>query len=352
MRIMDTVIQEGQRPLTKEDDFTNLMLLPPYEATDIYSALDRVLDIHPEGSFDVYKTIRTFPPILQISINRILMGPDGKPAKSEHRIRLEETLYMDRYSDDETVLGRRRQCWEWRRRLRSLQAEKEIIQKTNIADVDGPTAMDGVSDWLSTLPELQADLEEAGVGSLGVPESLSTALSQESGFQRAKLTVIEKEERELEAQLAKQFAGNNFEKIKYRLHAVFFHRGSTGHGHYWTYIYDIQQNLWRVYNDEKVEQFDKVDDILNAHTWQHGTPTYAVYVRDDTKEQFVEPVCRDVEEAVDEPMPDLVEPEQTTAPDTSNASNTSNAEALAIAAQGVKGDWDIKSDTPPVITNW
>ncbi|KAH0026543.1 cysteine proteinase, partial [Aureobasidium melanogenum] len=339
MRIVDTIMPEGEQPSTKEGEFTNLMLLPPYEPTDIYSALSRVLDLHPEPEaskpVNVYKTLKSFPPILQISINRIRLGRDGKPVKSVDRIRLEETLYMDRFSDDEAVLARRKQCWEWRRRLRSLQAEKETIQKTEVG-IDGPSTLDAVSSWLSTVSECDTILSEAGIEPINVPETLASDLQQESASQRARLSVIDQEVRELEDHIAKQFSGPEFEKLKYRLHAVFFHRGSTGHGHYWTCIYDIQHNIWRSYNDEKVEQANRLDEILNAETWQQGTPTYAVYVRDDTKEQYVEPLCRDVEEIVDEPMPDAVtsfEPEAgTTAP--------FDPESVAPSSIKVEGNWD------------
>ncbi|KAG9858946.1 cysteine proteinase, partial [Aureobasidium melanogenum] len=348
MRIVDTLMPEGEQPSTKEDEFTNLMLLPPYEPTDIYSALSRVLDLHPEPEaskpVNVYKTLKSFPPILQISINRIRLGRDGKPVKSVDRIRLEETLYMDRFSDDEAVLARRKQCWEWRRRLRSLQAEKETIQKTETG-IDGPSTLDAVSSWLSTISECDTILSEAGIEPINVPETLASDLQQESASQRARLSVIDQEVRELEDNIAKQFSGPEFEKLKYRLHAVFFHRGSTGHGHYWTCIYDIQNNIWRSYNDEKVEQANRLDDILNAETWQQGTPTYAVYVRDDTKEQYVEPLCRDVEEIVDEPMPDAVtsfEPEAgTTAP--------FDPESAAPSSIKVEGNWDTMEQ--PVV-NW
>lgn len=348
MRIVDTIIPEGEQPLTKEDEFTNLMLLPPYEPTDIYSALSRVLDLHPEPEaskpVNVYKTVKSFPPILQISINRIRLGRDGKPVKSVDRIRLEETLYMDRFSDDEAVLARRKQCWEWRRRLRSLQAEKETIQKT-ATGIDGPSTLDAVSAWLSTVSECDAALSEAGIEPIQVPESLASDLQQESALQRGRLTVIDREVRELEDNITKQFSGPEFEKLKYRLHAVFFHRGSTGHGHYWTCIYDIQHNIWRSYNDEKVEQANRLDDILNAETWQQGTPTYAVYVRDDTKEQYVEPLCRDVEETVDELMPDAAASSEPM-PETTGPFDST---VVAHSSIKVEGDWDKKDST---VENW
>ncbi|KAG9736098.1 cysteine proteinase, partial [Aureobasidium melanogenum] len=204
---------------------------------------------------------------------------------------------------------------------------------------------DAVSSWLSTVSECDTILSETGIEPINVPETLASDLQQESASQRARLSVIDQEVRELEDHIAKQFSGPEFQKLKYRLHAVFFHRGSTGHGHYWTCIYDIQHNIWRSYNDEKVEQANRLDDILNAETWQQGTPTYAVYVRDDTKEQYVEPLCRDVEEIVDEPMPDAVtsfEPEAgTTAP--------FDPESVAPSSIKVEGNWDTMEQ--PVV-NW
>jgi len=342
MRIADTIIAEGEEPSTKEDDFTNLMLLPPYEPTDIYSALDRVLDLHPEPNANkpvsVYKTFKSFPPILQISINRILLDRYGKPAKSEASIKIEENLYMDRYSEDDAVLARRKQCWEWRKRLRGLQAEKDIIQKTN-TNIDGPSTLDGISDWLSTIPDMDAILKDIGVDPINVPEGLASDLQQESLLQRARLTVIDREVRELQDNIAKQFSGSEFEKLKYRLHAVFFHRGSTGHGHYWTHIYDIHHNIWRLYNDETVEEFTKLSEILNAEGWHQGTPTYAVYVRDDTKDQYVEPLRRDVEELADEPMPDAT-----------TSFSTAPTQASSV---GFEGTWKQEAEGPkPVDVNW
>jgi ubiquitin carboxyl-terminal hydrolase 25/28 len=348
MRIVDTIIPEGGQPTTKEDDFTNLMLLPPYEPTDIYSALSRVLDLHPEPEaskpVNVYKTLTSSPPILQISINRIRLGRDGKPVKSVDRIKLEPTLYMDRYMDDEAVLARRKQCWEWQRRLRTLQAEKDIIQKTDTG-IDGPSTLDAVGKWLSTLPDCNTVLAEAGVDPIDLSETLPADLQQESARQRARLPVIDQELQELQDSISKQFLGPDFEKIKYRLHAVFFHRGSTGHGHYWTCIYDTQHDIWRSYNDEKVEQVKEVKDILNAETWQQGTPTYAVYVRDDTKEQYVEPLCRDVEEVADEPMPDAASAYEAV-PD---ASAPWDSTATAVSDIKVEGDWD---NEPVKEINW
>lgn len=309
MRYVETTIIEDQAPTTKEEDITNLLLNVPYEPSNIYAALDRVMELHPdkvgEKTVEQYRTFQELPPLLQISIPRIDQDrKTGRVFKVDHRLYLEDVLYMDRYCNDPAIFAQRQRSWGWRKDLTALKVEKELLANTAMG-IDGPSALQATSEYLSTMKDIDADLQSVGMAPIEVPEGLATDLTQEAELQRARLSVIDRDIRELETKISAQFLGH--EKMKYRLHAVFFHRGSSGHGHYWTYIHDFKNEVWRVYNDEKVDECTNLQDIYDAHTWQQGTPTYAVYVRDDVKEQFVEPVCRDPEDRSDELMPDAVE---------------------------------------------
>ena len=75
----------------------------------------------------------------------------------------------------------------------------------------------------------------------------------------------------------------------YRLHAVFMHRGTAKAGHYWIYIYDSQNRLWRNYNDEYVDEVE-VKNVLE----QEGTATSTgvVYVQEDLIGVLTEAVNR------------------------------------------------------------
>ncbi|KAI7366761.1 hypothetical protein KC336_g21274, partial [Hortaea werneckii] len=46
------------------------------------------------------------------------------------------------------------------------------------------------------------------------------------------------------------------------------------------------------------EEVSNLADVFEAKTWQQGTPTYAVYVRDEEKERLVQPLCREPEPTV------------------------------------------------------
>lgn len=81
--------------------------------------------------------------------------------------------------------------------------------------------------------------------------------------------------------------------VPYRLHAVFTHRGDVKGGHYWIYIYDFQNNDWRVYNDEQVDPVVEEGIVLDKEEGSRPkVSTGVVYVRADLVDEYTEAVCR------------------------------------------------------------
>lgn len=298
--IAETIVNEGVKAKPTAIPDSSIQLNVPYEATDIYSALDAVFDLQSvrEGeSTEQYKSLQSLPPILQINIPRIGFSKATNEAfKSDKCMKLEETLYLDRYHDasSPSTLTRRERCWGWRKRLHALEKEKKALSQTQRAtDINTPVATQESAKYLSALSDIDAELSAIGHDPIDAPSDLPTILANDSQIQTHRLNELETEATNLQAQL--QTAFTDLQQLKYRLHAVFFHRGGTGHGHYWLYIRDFASDMWRKYNDENVEEFKSVEDIFEARTWGQGTPTYAVYVRDEVKDEVVEPVYRAVE---------------------------------------------------------
>lgn len=80
------------------------------------------------------------------------------------------------------------------------------------------------------------------------------------------------------------------------------HRGSVSFGHYWIYIYDFNRDIWRKYNDEYVTEVQNLDEIFKSNDPANPpTPYFLVYINDKMKDRLVDPVCRDLAEA----MPDV-----------------------------------------------
>ena len=304
MRIKQTAISKGveQKPQLLLDSAIQLDV--PLEPTDIYSALDAVFDLQPYAdnpAIEAYKSIEALPPILQINIPRIGYDAERGAAasfKSVECVTLKDEIYLDRYLDasHDDTLPRRRQCWGWRRQLQALKREQKVLSKT-ATDLDGPAIVTQAAEYLTSLDSVNQDLLSIDIEPIEADGDITTALTMDAEQQAKRLSSLQGEIDVLQKQLDAQFADLN--NIKYRLAAVFFHRGNYGHGHYWLYIHDLKNDVWRIYNDEKVEEYTKMEAIFEAKTWDQGTPTYAVYVAED-KMNYVEAVCRDPE-----PVPEV-----------------------------------------------
>lgn len=293
MSIAETTVSNGQHSKPKQLPDSSIQLNVPYEDTDIYSALDAVFDLQPvneDTSVEQYKSLKTLPPLLQINIPRIGYI-NNKAEKLNSCVRLEDELFLDRYQDESSsdTLERRKACWGWRKELQALQKEKKTMGSTAM-DVDGPTAVAETAKYLESLKELDEELESAKLEPLDMNDELFDDLNDAAEQQAKRLAAVQGNIESLQLKLEQQFV--DLKNLKYRPHAVFFHRGNYGHGHYWIYIHDFANDIWRNYNDEKVDEFKTLNDIFEARTWQQGTPTYAVYVRDDLKQEYVQPVCR------------------------------------------------------------
>ncbi len=301
--IEETIVNEGveQKPKTLAD--SNIQLNVPYESTDIYSALDAVFDLQAYGenaAMETFKSISALPPLVQINIPRIGYSATGA-FKANECVRLDDELYLDRYFDHRhpEILAKRKKCWEWRKRLQVLKIEQRIMSKT-ATDLDGPNVVAQTAQYLTSLDEVNRDLQCIGVGMIEADGEITDALSTDAEKQASSVSSLDREIDTLQKGIDAEFA--EIKNVKYRLAAVFFHRGQHGHGHYWIYIHDFQNNVWRSYNDERVEEFTKLDEIFEAKTYSHGTPTYAVYV-DANKLDTIQAVCRDPEKA---PTPPIV----------------------------------------------
>lgn len=322
---------------------SSIQLNVPTEPTTLYSALDDYFDpqVVTEGSEkQQYRSIVELPPLIQINMPRIGFSKEKGAFKSEAALRLEDELYLDRYCEGikSDVLDRRRSAWGWRKSLLELKKEQKALNSTKIG-LDGPTAVIETAKYLQELDEVNKELWALGEEEIDGDSSLSTALKSDAAFQSQRLAALDGEVGHLQGKLTGTF--DDMKEKKYRLYAVFFHRGGPSSGHYWVSIHDFKNDIWRNYNDESVTEVpnSQLQEIFYADKWQHGTPTFAVYVRDDLKDNYVQAVCRAPEE---EPLPDQ---EMLDAPSNGNAGTVNPAE---MVKEGGTKSWDEEREVPDV----
>lgn len=279
----------------KVEDWPNIIVYPAIEGSrDIYEALDVVYD---EQIVDVenrmaaqYRSIGKLPPIVQIQIQRTAYDAKTHQAsKNQNPVSFDETIFLDRYMDSEhesVLMQRRKEAWRWKERLRLLEARKLVLTQRET----GLTVAEGLDQCKDFLKSLQ---EDDTLPLLGYNIQLPDALEERAGEIKNELEDIDEEIITLRRKIQEQFT--DMRQYRYRLQSVFIHRGTSNHGHYWIYIYDFKNDVWREYNDENVQVVTDRKRVFEPGSSDKGTPYYLVYVRDEDKEELVEAVCREME---------------------------------------------------------
>lgn len=276
----------------KIEDWANIIVFPDSDGPrTIYEALDVVFDeqvVEIDNAFTTqYASISKLPPVFQTQIQRTAYDPKKQQAsKNQNPIVFEETIYLDRYMDSDKVLQRRREAWKWKNRIRKLEARQKVLQsKPDGAVVNVPEALDATKHLIRMLEEQEVD-------GIVINPSLSEALEVRRVEVMRELDAINEEITGLRKKLQDQFT--DMREHRYRLQAVFIHRGTSAYGHYWIYIYDFQHDIWREYNDERVSIVNDRKQVFEQTGASGPTPYYLVYVRDQDKDDLVDAVYRQI----------------------------------------------------------
>lgn len=274
------------------ESWNNIIVYPAaHGSSNLYDALDVVYDeqmVSLGGSeTNAFTTLSRLPPVLHIQIQRTSFDKVLQQAsKNKNPVTFDETIYMDRYLEDEKALIRRKEELKWKSRIRLLEARMLALQgPDHFKDVAVVEALQGTKEFLEAM---QAD----NVEGMEVQPALTAALESRANEVAKELEELEYEIAELRKKIKEQYT--DMRQHRYRLHAVFMHRGTNAYGHYWIYIYDFANDVWREYNDERVSIVEDRKRVFEQTG--DATPYYLAYVREEDKESLVDAVVREISE--------------------------------------------------------
>ncbi|KAL4788218.1 hypothetical protein BJX76DRAFT_200852 [Aspergillus varians] len=299
---------KGQR--SKEEWWCDIKIDVATGPRDIYAAIDGAFDIQKvnveDSVAEQYATISKLPPILQVQVQRVQFDAVKKRSfKSTHHLDLKETIYLDRYMDTRQpeILNRRKQCWEWKDKLRKLEARRaELLRNTESDGLDTAALLNRASEILNNLNEIK-DNPETAQDAIDVDPQLLPELNRLAQTAQDELKNLEQEIKNTQTMISSQFV--DYKHLPYRLYAVFVHHGSVEFGHYYIYIFDFERNVWRKYNDTYVTEVRDLDEIFVSQD-RHNPPTpyFLVYVNDRIKDRLVKPVSREIVEELPASAPE------------------------------------------------
>ncbi|ORY12020.1 hypothetical protein BCR34DRAFT_483325 [Clohesyomyces aquaticus] len=280
---------------------------PLYAALDDEFSLSVLQDLVPQEGQPKptkYEYIDEASPIQIINVRRLMMG-GGKVTKDASHIGLDEILYLDRYlkktdsMSEEELQERREKQWTLQEELRALEARKAELtldaRKAELSDTDLKlTLADAVESAANFVESLQKTNEETlidleGDATPNYPDLPDQLRYKSAGLER-EARALDEDMKQLDQEINSIFT--DLKAHPYRLHAVFMHRGSASGGHYWIYIYDFQNSIWRKYNDDRVDEVEDIKDIFEQEERSPATSTGIVYIRQDLVNELTEAVRR------------------------------------------------------------
>ncbi|KAJ5640591.1 hypothetical protein N7528_000216 [Penicillium herquei] len=289
---------EGTR--SQEERWSDIKINVALGPRDIYDAIDGAFDpqsiIVDNHEAEQYGAITRPPPVLQIQVQRVQFDPVKKTSyKSTNHLQLAETIYLDRYMDSSRpeILQKRRDCWEWKKRLVALQQRRNELLSTEYSQVSD--TMKVLSRMDELVQQLAANQENHPAG-LRVEPTFLQEIQQIASVVENEIQAIDDEVQTTKKLIAEHFADSR--ALPYELYAVFIHRGSVSFGHYWIYIHDLQSGIWRKYNDEYVTKVANLDEIFGCpDDTNPPTPYFLVYIHKDKKDILTGPVERSILES-------------------------------------------------------
>jgi ubiquitin carboxyl-terminal hydrolase 25/28 len=280
--LMDPQAPSGKRD--KADKFMNLYCNLKTRPRNLYDAIDSLLgneEVSINGEMvNKIERITRLPKFLQIQLQRVDYDLENlRPYKITDQLPFPETIYMDRYmeTDDPEVALKHQQVIEWKAELKTLRERREKLLKKNSYGLSYKESLKAMSIWLNTEDLCAKETRET-------IEKVVAKIDEE-------LTQIYEKTKDLENKIDHQF--DHMKKHGYSIFAIFIHRGEASYGHYWIYIRDRQNNVYRKYNDDIVTEVT-LSEVFNFDEGNSATPYFLGYVKDG-EEDLVEPLYRVIE---------------------------------------------------------
>ncbi|KAL5114379.1 ubiquitin-specific protease ubp2 [Pleosporales sp. CAS-2024a] len=275
----------------------HFLVSPGWRDRNLYATLDDDFGLSElDGGVTKYDYIQTAAPVQIINLRRLQFDRvKGEQVYDRSHIGLEKTLYLDRYLAKTQSLSQlellklREAQWEKQGQLRRLEHQRDTLRRTNLQELDLADVVDEASAFIR---DLSKQYEEQPDGALPIPPpELADALAEKASQLKKDLAQIDAEMTRLETDIDGIF--KNSHDHPYRLHAIFTHRGGTKGGHYWIYIYDFQNGLWRKYNDDHVTLANESDIFEREIAVMPSASTGVVYIREDQIDAITEAVRRE-----------------------------------------------------------
>jgi ubiquitin carboxyl-terminal hydrolase 25 len=218
--------------------------------------------------------IESLPIILMFQIRRhFYIGGDTVPIKNNNMFKFPTQLYPDRvlYKNREQAKAIKKQIKNYKNEIKVIDNNLKVLNHSGNNGALISQSINFIVEFLQTpqSKELLTDEEE---------KNLAQALITLNQKVAKKIEKNEKKMKKFEKKISELYEEIN--STKYNLHSILVHDGVAVSGHYYAFIKDEENFLWRKYNDHHVStvEEDEVIKISEGGNTTMGSAYCLLYV--------------------------------------------------------------------------
>ncbi|CAD8153581.1 unnamed protein product [Paramecium pentaurelia] len=225
--------------------------------------------------------IQQAPQVLTFQIQRVEYNKEfGSFTKINSFFQFDKEIYLDRYllSNQKMAKDIQIQNQQMRDRLKKIDQELSMLTQFN-GNIDIIQNLETTLQFL----RLQNQNEKQHPFYVDSNDNKTTIKSISEYYQHyiKKRDCLQKERKEIELKISESY--NSLKKQKYILQSILMHEGNPDAGHYFAYIYNLDDQKWYYFNDIHVHEEIEQNVLKNAYGDQSNSKSAYLlqYVKED-----------------------------------------------------------------------
>jgi ubiquitin carboxyl-terminal hydrolase 25/28 len=234
--------------------------------------------------------ITKLPSVLFLQIQRVDYNKKTKGlTKIINPVEFDKVIYVDRFmkENQEKSSAIRAQVRKCKEKIKELEKALEKYKKFGDNKLEIENVLDTTTYFLTNQVEAMTTESDSGVkiySPIGIGDIGYGAgkLKEVTEVITKYSEVVKKQMAEMNEQLAdyKSKVKHSYDEMQtyaYNLHSIIIHSGQADSGHYFAYIYDVEQNKWRKYNDIQVTEVPE-DEVMKTSIGEESSTVSAYFL--------------------------------------------------------------------------
>ncbi|CAK77957.1 unnamed protein product (macronuclear) [Paramecium tetraurelia] len=282
------IIRKGQASKDCQQEMFNIIQID-VNSKSLFEGFDKYMNqaVEYKNEKDEYQQaikqfwIQSAPQVLTFQIQRVEYSKEfGSFTKINSFFHFEKEIYIDRYllSNQKLAKDIQTQNQQMRDRLKKIDQELATLTQFN-GNIDIIQNLETTLQFLK-LQNSNEKQHQFFVDSSDNKASIKSISEYHQHFIK-KRDCLQKERKEIEQKISESY--NSLKKQKYILQSILMHEGNPDAGHYYAYIYNLDDQKWYYFNDINVHEEVEQNVLKNAFGDQSNSKSaYLIqYVKED-----------------------------------------------------------------------